>query len=164
MLSALDRGQHDTFMKLWDQTVPAGIRYRQVVIAATAPLLATSQAAHAPLPVKSDPTAQKLLFYVQILFAVQPFVTNDLVRRQRRKRLFFSIRRLMPPRPQGLDPNVTMNRFRAFLETRGALLSKTAEFLPYYALPFVSDLRHHPTFQAFFAVRVLRGFLASHRY
>ncbi len=46
-----------------------------------------------------------------------------------------------------------MARFRSFLETRGAALSKSPEFLPYYALPFVPDLRHHPTFQALFAVR-----------
>ena len=45
-----------------------------------------------------------------------------------------------------------MARFKNFIETKGAVLSKTAEFLPYYALPFVPDPRHHPSFEPLFEV------------
>jgi hypothetical protein len=46
-----------------------------------------------------------------------------------------------------------METFKAFLETRGADLSKTSQFLPYYALPYVPDPRHHPSFSDLFEVR-----------
>lgn len=39
-----------------------------------------------------------------------------------------------------------MSRFKVYIETSGAALSKTTEFLPLYALPFVPDIQHHPSF------------------
>jgi hypothetical protein len=44
-----------------------------------------------------------------------------------------------------------MARFRQFLETRGATLAQTTEFLPFYALPFVANLRDHPSFVSLFS-------------
>ena len=42
-----------------------------------------------------------------------------------------------------------------YLETRGAALSQTTEFLPYYALPFVPNPRVHPSFRELFQVPCL---------
>lgn len=35
------------------------------------------------------------------------------------------------------DLKVQMSQFKRFLETKGSELSKTSEFLPFYALPYV---------------------------
>ncbi|EFJ47905.1 hypothetical protein VOLCADRAFT_33975, partial [Volvox carteri f. nagariensis] len=43
--------------------------------------------------------------------------------------------------------------FKSYLEGRGAALALTAEFLPYYALPFVQQPEHHPSFEALFQSR-----------
>jgi hypothetical protein len=36
------------------------------------------------------------------------------------------------------------------LDTQGADLSKTAEFLPFYALPYVPNPKDHPSFKNLF--------------
>jgi hypothetical protein len=73
-------------------------------------------------------SVQKLEFYLQIYFAVFPVVHGG-----------------------GRSSAESMTAFKAFLETRGAALAQTAEFLPYYALPFVSNLREHPSFESLFS-------------
>mmetsp|Transcript_32581 Transcript_32581/g.98361 ORF Transcript_32581/g.98361 Transcript_32581/m.98361 type:complete len:284 (-) Transcript_32581:475-1326(-) len=75
-----------------------------------------------------DDDCMKLEFYLQIYFAVFPVVHGD-----------------------GSAAAGAMARFRQFLETRGAALAQTTEFLPYYALPFVGNLREHPSFESLFA-------------
>lgn len=40
--------------------------------------------------------------------------------------------------------------FKSYLDTRGNLLSKTSEFLPYYALPYVKNPADHPNFKHMF--------------
>ena len=40
-----------------------------------------------------------------------------------------------------------LNEFKTFLDTRGQDLSKTSEFLQYYALPYVQNPLQHPTFR-----------------
>ncbi|KAK2108319.1 hypothetical protein P7K49_013484 [Saguinus oedipus] len=40
--------------------------------------------------------------------------------------------------------------FKTFLETKGAALSQTTEFLPFYALPFVPNPMVHPAFKELF--------------
>jgi hypothetical protein len=45
-----------------------------------------------------------------------------------------------------------MEVLRHFLETKGTEFSAEPEFLPYYALPFVSDPESHPSFQDLFTV------------
>lgn len=46
-----------------------------------------------------------------------------------------------------------MSAFKNFLETQGADLSQTTEFLPFYALPFVQDPKSHPSYKELFKVR-----------
>uniref|UniRef100_A0A8C1MQJ2 LisH domain-containing protein ARMC9 n=1 Tax=Cyprinus carpio TaxID=7962 RepID=A0A8C1MQJ2_CYPCA len=47
-----------------------------------------------------------------------------------------------------LESRIT--HFKHYLETRGAALSQTTEFLPFYALPFVPNPTVHPSFQELF--------------
>ncbi len=43
-----------------------------------------------------------------------------------------------------------MKALKNFLETRGAGLAHSGEFLAYYALPFVPNPECHPSFEALF--------------
>lgn len=45
-----------------------------------------------------------------------------------------------------------ISSFKKYLETRGGALSQNTEFLPYYALPYVSNPRVHPSFKDLFQV------------
>lgn len=45
-----------------------------------------------------------------------------------------------------------ISHFKQYLETRGAALSQTTTFLPYYALPFVPNPTVHPSFKDLFQV------------
>lgn len=45
-----------------------------------------------------------------------------------------------------------ITHFKHYLETRGAALCQTTEFLPFYALPFVPNPTVHPSFQELFQV------------
>ena len=49
----------------------------------------------------------------------------------------------------------SMRVFKRYLETKGAALSQTTEFLPYYALPYIPDPTSHPSFKPLFAVSQL---------
>lgn len=53
------------------------------------------------------------------------------------------------------DHSFGMEVLRNFLETKGTEFSTEPEFLPYYALPFVSDPPSHPSFQELFTVSEL---------
>jgi hypothetical protein len=53
------------------------------------------------------------------------------------------------------DNSHGMDALRNFLETKGTEFSAEPEFLPYYALPFVSDPASHPSFQELFMVSEL---------
>ncbi|XP_020780422.2 lisH domain-containing protein ARMC9 isoform X2 [Boleophthalmus pectinirostris] len=75
----------------------------------------------------TDTTAQSLEFYLYIHFTIYP------LRKQERG---------------DLEERVSL--FKQFLETRGAALSQTTEFLPYYALPFVPNPTAHPSFKNLF--------------
>jgi hypothetical protein len=48
------------------------------------------------------------------------------------------------------DLAARMKGLKTFLETRGAGLAHTGEFLAYYALPFVPALDRHPSFEHLF--------------
>jgi hypothetical protein len=41
--------------------------------------------------------------------------------------------------------------FKNFLDDRGSDLSKTNEFLAYYALPYVNAPKEHPNFKSIFS-------------
>ncbi|PAA89742.1 hypothetical protein BOX15_Mlig005949g2 [Macrostomum lignano] len=76
-----------------------------------------------------DSVAQKLEFYLHIYFAT------------------YSVRH------EGITDDEAVSDFRHFLETKGAQLSQTTEFLPFYALPYVPDPRSHPSFRDVFSDR-----------
>uniref|UniRef100_A0A8C7LWL0 Armadillo repeat containing 9 n=1 Tax=Oncorhynchus mykiss TaxID=8022 RepID=A0A8C7LWL0_ONCMY len=85
-----------------------------------------------PLEVRDcDPHAQKLEFYLHVHFTIFPLKIH-LGRHDR------------------ADFEVRITHFKHYLETRGAALSQTTEFLPYYALPFVPNPMVHPSFRDLF--------------
>lgn len=89
-------------------------------------------AEHVPAQVRDcDLLAQKLEFYLHIHFAIYP-LKNSLGKLDR----------------EDLDERIT--HFKHYLETRGAALSQTTEFLPFYALPFVPNPTVHPSFKELF--------------
>lgn len=57
---------------------------------------------------------------------------------------------LSPQDKEELEERISY--FKTYLESRGAALSQTTEFLPYYALPFVPNPRAHPSFKELFQV------------
>ncbi|XP_066458915.1 lisH domain-containing protein ARMC9 isoform X2 [Eleutherodactylus coqui] len=87
---------------------------------------------HVPLEIRSnDPLAQKLEFYLHIHFAIFPIKHN-------------------PGRLDRADCEERISQFKTYLETSGAALSQTTEFLPFYALPFVPNPAAHPSFRDIF--------------
>ncbi|XP_063747581.1 lisH domain-containing protein ARMC9 isoform X3 [Eleginops maclovinus] len=79
----------------------------------------------------TDAEAQSLEFYLYIHFTIFPL-------------------RRHPGRHDRADFEERISHFKQYLETRGASLSQTAEFLPYYALPFVPNPAVHPSFKDLF--------------
>ncbi|KAM9460904.1 lisH domain-containing protein ARMC9 isoform 1-T1 [Clarias gariepinus] len=79
----------------------------------------------------SDPAVQKLEFYLHIHFSVYP-LKNAMGKQDK------------------AEFDERMSHFKHFLETRGAALSQTTEFLPFYALPFVPNPVTHPSFKEIF--------------
>ncbi|XP_075058477.1 lisH domain-containing protein ARMC9 isoform X2 [Mixophyes fleayi] len=87
---------------------------------------------HVPRDTRSnDPLAQKLEFYLHIHFAIFP--------------LKHSVGRI-----DRADCEERISHFKTYLETSGAALSQTTEFLPFYALPFVPNPAVHPSFKELF--------------
>ncbi|XP_076770985.1 lisH domain-containing protein ARMC9 isoform X3 [Arvicanthis niloticus] len=87
---------------------------------------------HVPSSIRdTDSLAQKLEFYLHIHFAIYL--------------LKYSGGR---PDKQELDERISY--FKNYLETKGAALSQTTEFLPFYALPFVPNPMVHPSFKELF--------------
>ncbi|XP_049744391.1 lisH domain-containing protein ARMC9 isoform X2 [Elephas maximus indicus] len=78
-----------------------------------------------------DALAQKLEFYLHIHFAI--YLLKHSVGK---------------PDKEELDERISY--FKTYLETKGAALSQTTEFLPYYALPFVPNPMVHPSFKELF--------------
>ncbi|XP_042339918.1 lisH domain-containing protein ARMC9 isoform X1 [Plectropomus leopardus] len=79
----------------------------------------------------TDTEAQSLEFYLHIHFTIYPL-------------------RRHPGRHDQAEFEERISRFKQYLETRGAALSQTTEFLPYYALPFVPNPTVHPSFKDLF--------------
>ncbi|XP_039505635.1 lisH domain-containing protein ARMC9 isoform X2 [Pimephales promelas] len=89
-------------------------------------------AKHIPAEIRDcDPVAQKLEFYLQIHFTIYPLKSP------------------VGSHDKG-DFENRITHFKQYLETRGAALSQTTEFLPFYALPFVPNPTVHPSFQELF--------------
>ncbi|XP_023258468.1 lisH domain-containing protein ARMC9 isoform X2 [Seriola lalandi dorsalis] len=79
----------------------------------------------------TDAEAQSLEFYLYIHFTIYPL-------------------RRHPGRHDRAEFEERISHFKQYLETRGAALSQTTEFLPYYALPFVPNPTVHPSFKDLF--------------
>ncbi|NXO18788.1 ARMC9 protein, partial [Oriolus oriolus] len=79
----------------------------------------------------SNPVAQNLEFYLHIYFAT------------------FLLKQTMG-KPDKAELEERISYFKAYLETKGAALSQTTEFLPFYALPFVPNPMVHPSFKELF--------------
>ncbi|XP_020624050.1 lisH domain-containing protein ARMC9-like isoform X2 [Orbicella faveolata] len=78
----------------------------------------------------TDHVCQKLVFNINIYFSLYP-ITHGNQNKQQLER--------------------SMQVFKNYLETKGAALSQTTEFLPYYALPFIPDPTSHPSFKPLFS-------------
>ncbi|KFP73111.1 LisH domain-containing protein ARMC9, partial [Acanthisitta chloris] len=79
----------------------------------------------------NDPVAQKLEFYLHIHFAT------------------FLLKQTMG-KPDKAELEERISHFKAYLETKGAALSQSTEFVPFYALPFVPNPMVHPSFKEIF--------------
>ncbi|XP_059197559.1 lisH domain-containing protein ARMC9 [Centropristis striata] len=79
----------------------------------------------------TDTEAQSLEFYLHIHFTIYPL-------------------RRHPVRHDRAEFEERISHFKQYLETRGAALSQTTKFLPYYALPFVPNPTVHPSFKDLF--------------
>ncbi|OPJ85574.1 lisH domain-containing protein ARMC9 isoform A [Patagioenas fasciata monilis] len=79
----------------------------------------------------NEPAAQKLEFYLHVHFA------TCLLKHSMGK-------------PDKAEFEERISHFKAYLETKGAALSQTTEFLPFYALPFVPNPMVHPSFKELF--------------
>ncbi|KAM8745151.1 lisH domain-containing protein ARMC9 isoform 2-T2 [Acanthopagrus schlegelii] len=79
----------------------------------------------------TDTEAQSLEFYLHIHFTIFPL-------------------RRHPGRHDRAEFEERISHFKQYLETRGAALSQTTKFLPYYALPFVPNPTIHPSFKDLF--------------
>ncbi|XP_012728038.2 lisH domain-containing protein ARMC9 isoform X1 [Fundulus heteroclitus] len=89
-------------------------------------------AENVPSEVKdADADAQNLEFNLHIHFTIYPLRTH-------------------PSRQGRAEFEERISLFKQYLETGGAALSQTAEFLPYYALPFVPNPTIHPSFKDLF--------------
>ncbi|XP_072294752.1 lisH domain-containing protein ARMC9 isoform X2 [Eucyclogobius newberryi] len=79
---------------------------------------------------ETEAEAQSLEFYLYIHFTIYP------------------LRKQFSREPGDFEDRISL--FKQFLETQGAALSETTEFLPYYALPFVPNPMVHPSFKNLF--------------
>uniref|UniRef100_A0A3Q1FSH5 LisH domain-containing protein ARMC9 n=2 Tax=Acanthochromis polyacanthus TaxID=80966 RepID=A0A3Q1FSH5_9TELE len=79
----------------------------------------------------ADAEALRLEFYLHIHFTIYPL-------------------RRHPGRHDRAEFEERISYFKQYLETRGAALSQTTEFLSYYALPFVPNPTAHPSFKNLF--------------
>lgn len=92
------------------------------------PFLAAWERCIPPAMRRRDRTCIKLEFYVHVYFAVYPVHEINA-------------------RPDAKGLTQSMERFRGYLESNGAALSGTAEFLAYYALPHVPSIDGHVAFR-----------------
>ena len=88
-----------------------------------------------PSHIKLKETAySKLEFFIEIYFAIFPLLGD---------------KKMTPQIQKELKNN--MEDFKKYLETKEIELSKTTEFLAYYALPYVPNPKEHPSYQSLFS-------------
>ncbi|CAG9330157.1 unnamed protein product [Blepharisma stoltei] len=86
-----------------------------------------------PLNASKSTEGQKLDFYAHVYFSVFPI--HPLNRQKK---------------DDGNEYKNRMESFKEFLNTKGAELSKTEEFLHFYALPYIPNPAEHPSFKILF--------------
>ena len=79
-----------------------------------------------------EPPLQKLEFYIQVYFAIYPLLYRDGE---------INCKKTIQE---------TMDEFKIFLEKKDSDYSKSNEFLQYYALPYVQNIKTHPTYSKLF--------------
>ncbi|XP_062901773.1 lisH domain-containing protein ARMC9 isoform X3 [Mobula hypostoma] len=80
---------------------------------------------------ENDQLLRKLEFHLHVHFVIYPLKNTS-------------------GKPDKDDLEERTSHFKTYLETRGAALSQTTEFLPFYALPFVPNPTVHPSFKVLF--------------
>jgi hypothetical protein len=80
-----------------------------------------------------EPTLCKLDFYLEIYFALFPIMGNKPINQKAQTEL-----------------KQNMEDFKKYLEQKEIELSKTTEFLAYYALPYIPNPKGHPTYEQLF--------------
>ncbi|CAD8138595.1 unnamed protein product [Paramecium octaurelia] len=78
-----------------------------------------------------DDDAKKLEFYIQIYFLIYEIHPKT-------------------GKKGGVISKAALHYFKTYLDTKGQELSKTTEFLPYYALPYVQRPQEHQTYKHLF--------------
>ena len=80
-----------------------------------------------------EPTLCKLDFYLEIYFALFPIMGNKPINQKAQ-----------------IELKQNMEDFKKYLEQKEIELSKTTEFLAYYALPYIPNPKGHPTYEKLF--------------
>ena len=80
-----------------------------------------------------EPTLCKLDFYLEIYFALFPIMGNKPLNQKAQ-----------------IELKQNMEDFKKYLEQKEIELSKTTEFLAYYALPYIPNPKGHPTYEKLF--------------
>ena len=80
-----------------------------------------------------EPTLCKLDFYLEIYFALYPIMGNKVMNQKAQTEL-----------------KQNMEDYKKYLEQKEIELSKTTEFLAYYALPYIPNPKGHPTYEKLF--------------
>jgi LisH domain-containing protein ARMC9 len=78
-----------------------------------------------------DDRAKRLEFYLQIYFYI------------------YNIHPLINPNKKKISKD-SIENFKTYLDTRGSDLSKTSEFLHYYALPYINKPHEHAAIKHLF--------------
>eukprot|EP00111_Clytia_hemisphaerica_P001469 TCONS_00004204-protein len=84
---------------------------------------------HIPKGKQEENDTQRLVFSLHLYFAVFPLLEDE--------------GRLSPV-------EASMVEFKKYLESNGAALSQTTEFVAFYALPYVPNPKNHPAFKKLF--------------
>ncbi|GAX80752.1 hypothetical protein CEUSTIGMA_g8187.t1 [Chlamydomonas eustigma] len=154
LIRYFEEGKRDAFLQTWQQYIPnSSVNY--------------------------DLITQKLEFNLQVYLSIYPVLPSSSVlvvtNKGARGGGGSDCGTSGPPGSSGgsssikgnkeQELTVRMKAFKAYLETRGAGLANTGEFLAYYALPFVPSPEHHPSFKHLFLpdwVSSLRASLKKH--
>jgi len=81
---------------------------------------------------------EKLEFFLHIYFSVYPLLPSVIGDKKNIKENNLK------------EIKLRMNEFKLYLESKEVEMSKTTEYLAYYALPYVQNPREHPTYKQIF--------------